>query len=126
MREMAQYTKVAPAGRIDRLLAFNQRLQQSNESSRHLTDWSLGLDPELVKIPARILPYPQIIFGNDKRYAFHLLCYAKNWKILFSKCPCDFINAKKKQFVFFSELIPTSVLIGKANSVTIRWRIASI
>lgn len=83
MREMAQYTKVAPAGRIDRLLAFNRRLQQSNESSRHLTDWSLGLDPELVKIPARILPYPQIIFGNDKRYAFHLLHSVKNRKNTF-------------------------------------------
>lgn len=68
MREMAQYTKVAPAGRIDRLLAFNKRLQQSNESSRHLIEWNLGLDPELIKIPARILPYPEIVFGNNRKY----------------------------------------------------------
>lgn len=68
MREMAQYTKVSPAGRIERLLAFNQRLRQSNDSARHLADWSLGLDPDLVKIPARILPYPEILFGNEKKY----------------------------------------------------------
>lgn len=67
MREMSQYTKVGPASRIDRLIAFNRRLQNSPESSRHLTDWSLGLDMDLIKIPARILPYPQIVFGDNKK-----------------------------------------------------------
>lgn len=67
MREMAQYTKVGPAARIDRLLNFNQRLQQSKDSAKHLNDWNLGLDPKLLQIPARILPYPDIVFGNERK-----------------------------------------------------------
>lgn len=67
MREMSQHTKVGPAARIERLLKFNQRLQNTPDSLRQLTDWNLGLSPELVKIPARILPYPEIVFGNGKK-----------------------------------------------------------
>lgn len=78
MRDMAQYTKIAPSGRIERLLIFNRRLRQSPDSSKQLKDWDLELDPELIKIPARILPYPDIVFGNNRKYAlnyifFHLI-----------------------------------------------------
>lgn len=72
MREMSQHTKVGAGVRIDRLLAFNQRLQQSQESSAVLRSWSLALDPDLVKIPARILEYPNIVFGNDRVYVLHI------------------------------------------------------
>lgn len=68
MREMAQYTRVPPAGRIDRLLKFNERLRTSADSNRHLIEWDLALDPQLVKIPARILPYPDVVFGEGRRY----------------------------------------------------------
>lgn len=67
MKDLSQHTQVGPASRIDRLLAFNRRLSQSQDSARHLSDWSLGLDPTLVKIPARILPYPDLVFGNDRK-----------------------------------------------------------
>lgn len=64
---MATHTKVGPAARIDKLLTFNKRLQNTPDSLRQLTDWNLALNPELVKIPARILPYPEIVFGNGKK-----------------------------------------------------------
>lgn len=67
MREMSQHTKVGPAARIDRLLAFNRRLKNSPDSSRHLVDWDLELDPTLIRIPARVLPYPSITFGGDRK-----------------------------------------------------------
>lgn len=67
MRELSQHTKIGPASRIDKLLQFNQRLANSTESSKHLIDWNLGLEAELVKIPARVLPYPDIVFGNNKK-----------------------------------------------------------
>lgn len=67
MRELSQHTKIGPAARIERLLIFNQRLTNSPDSFRHLTDWNLGLKPELVKIPGRILPYPDIVFGDGKK-----------------------------------------------------------
>lgn len=67
MKELAQHTKIGPSSRIERLLQFNRRLTNSPDSHRHLTDWNLGLEPELTKIPARILPYPDILFGDDKK-----------------------------------------------------------
>lgn len=67
MKELNTHTKIGPANRIDRLLAFNKRLANSQESSRHLTEWNLALKPELVKIPARVLPYPDIMFGGGKK-----------------------------------------------------------
>lgn len=67
MKELSEHTKIGPASRIDRLLQFNRRLANSEDSSRHLNDWNLELHKELVKIPARILPYPEILFGNGKR-----------------------------------------------------------
>lgn len=68
MREMAQYTKIGPSDRVQRLLTFNRRLAQSHESANHLREWDLGLDPELVKIPGRIMPYPELTFGNGRKY----------------------------------------------------------
>lgn len=70
MRELSDYTKVGPSARIQRLLAFNERLQNTPDSVQVLKDWNLALNPELVKIPARILPYPDIIFANGKVYVF--------------------------------------------------------
>lgn len=67
MKELAQHTKIGPASRIDRLLTFNRRLANSPDSLRPLNEWNLALEPELVKIPARVLPYPDIVFGNDKK-----------------------------------------------------------
>lgn len=67
MKELSQHTKIGPASRIDRLLQFNRRLANTPESLRHLTEWNLGLEPELVKIPARVLPYPDIVFGNGRK-----------------------------------------------------------
>lgn len=67
MRELSQHTKVGPASRIDRLLAFNRRLSQSQDSARILNDWNLVLDPNLIKIPGRVLPYPSLVFGGDRQ-----------------------------------------------------------
>lgn len=67
MRELSEHTKIGPKSRIERLLQFNQRLASSQDSSSHLAEWNLGLASELVKIPARILPYPDILFDNNKK-----------------------------------------------------------
>lgn len=67
MKEMAQHTKLGPQSRIDALLKFNHRLALCPKSKEVLKDWGLKLDPELVKIPARIMAYPSLIFGNDNK-----------------------------------------------------------
>lgn len=65
MRDMAQFTHLPPAARIERLLNFNERLRSSKRAVQLLSDWNLGLEKNLLEIPARILPYPKIIFGKD-------------------------------------------------------------
>lgn len=62
---MAQFTHLPPAARIERLLNFNERLRSSKSAVQLLNDWNLGLEKNLLEIPARILPYPKIIFGKD-------------------------------------------------------------
>lgn len=66
MKELGQYTKIGPAVRMERLLAFNQRLNDCPESRQTLERWNLELDRELIKIPARILNFPKLVFGGDK------------------------------------------------------------
>lgn len=72
MRELSQHTKVGPSSRCEKLIAFNRRLAAAPKSAKHLTDWKLALDPNLVKIPARILPYPDLLFGNDRKAATNI------------------------------------------------------
>lgn len=66
MKELAQFTKVGPKQRMDRLIQFNKRLRECKESSDILQRWNLELDPELIKIPARIIPIPKLVFGGDR------------------------------------------------------------
>lgn len=67
MKELGQYTKIGPAARMKRLLQFNRRLNESPDSRAILDRWNLQLDSELIKIPARVLPFPNLVFGGARR-----------------------------------------------------------
>lgn len=67
MKEINRYTKIGPDSRIERLLKFNERLRNCPESMEPLSRWNLELESNLVEIPARILPYPQLVFGNNRK-----------------------------------------------------------
>lgn len=67
MQNVARYTRVGPADRIQKLLAFNRRLQTTERSVQCFRDWSLTLSDKLVEIPnARELPAEMIQLGNGK------------------------------------------------------------
>lgn len=68
MRAMSDHTRLSPADRINRLMAFNQRLHATPESCTALTEWNMQLDRRLVEFPGRALPQEEIIFGNGKKY----------------------------------------------------------
>lgn len=70
MKAMSEHTRVGPAGRINKLIDFNRRLRMSPESSQVLRDWNLELSQELVKVPARVLPNENIVFGGGVKYVF--------------------------------------------------------
>lgn len=65
MRELANHTRVNPQGRIDRLLAFNRRLQTEPQVVKEFKEWNLKLDNKLVTLPARIFNPETIGFGGQ-------------------------------------------------------------
>lgn len=66
MSAVAVYTRLPPKARIDKLLAFNQRLQNAPESVQNLKEWNFKLDTNLAQVVGRQLPNEKILFANGK------------------------------------------------------------
>lgn len=66
MRALADHTRLTPDKRIDRLEAFNRRLQQSKESAEVFKFWKTELDRRLVEVQARVLP-PETVFFHPEQ-----------------------------------------------------------
>lgn len=67
MRAMADHTRMNPDRRIERLRTFNDRLQQTEDSMRILTDWNMRLDNRLVEVKGRILDQQRIVFKDHRK-----------------------------------------------------------
>lgn len=66
MAAVAVYTRLAPKARMDKLCAFNNRLQTTADSMANLDEWNFSLDKNLVQVNGRKLPNEQIYFGGKK------------------------------------------------------------
>lgn len=66
-RELGNHTRLAPNARIQRLMAYNKRLQSSEASSAVFKDWNLALDKNLVEVKGRILKNELIVFGGNQK-----------------------------------------------------------
>lgn len=66
MSAVAVYTRLAPKARIERLNAFNHRLQSTAESVANLNEWNFTLDKNMVQVNGRQLPNEKIVFGGNK------------------------------------------------------------
>lgn len=66
MKDVANYTRIGPAARVDRLLKYNQRLNTCAESVGVLRDWDLKLDSKLVTVPGRELNPESVDFGDNR------------------------------------------------------------
>ncbi|XP_055323202.1 piwi-like protein Siwi [Sitodiplosis mosellana] len=67
MKDVAIHTRVGPGQRIQKLIAFNNRLQSTPTSIACLRDWDLDLDRDLVDVPARQLPAEEIQLGQNAK-----------------------------------------------------------
>lgn len=67
MKAMAEHTKLGPPARIQKLIMFNKRIQDAQQTAPTLKEWNLELDPSLVTVKGRILPYENIVFGGDRK-----------------------------------------------------------
>ena len=65
MRELDVHTKLNPDARIQRLLAFNKRLQEEPKIVQEFQDWNLALDNKLLTVNGRILDTQKIVFGRQ-------------------------------------------------------------
>ncbi|XP_037936960.1 protein piwi-like [Teleopsis dalmanni] len=66
MRSLAEYTRMNPDRRIDRLMAFNRRLQSSENCTKIFNEWNLTLEKSLVEVTGRVLEPQKIVFNNQK------------------------------------------------------------
>ncbi|XP_037958068.1 protein piwi [Teleopsis dalmanni] len=66
MRTLAEYTRMNPDRRIDRLMAFNRRLKSSQNCSKIFNEWNLKLGDSLVEVTGRVLEPQKIVFSNQK------------------------------------------------------------
>lgn len=67
MKDVAQYTRIGPTARVERLQRYNRRLNTCKASVNIFNDWNLKLDTNLVQIDdARELHMESIIFGGNK------------------------------------------------------------
>ncbi|XP_058800453.1 WASH complex subunit 4-like [Phymastichus coffea] len=64
MKALAQYTRVSPADRIDKLKNFNDRLYSVKQVVEEFKSWNLELEKTLIKVPARVMPCDRINYGN--------------------------------------------------------------
>ncbi|XP_038122427.1 protein aubergine [Culex quinquefasciatus] len=66
MRALADHTRLTPDRRMQRLEAFNQRLQQTPESIEIFRYWKTELDRRLVELPGRVLHPEKILFHEQQ------------------------------------------------------------
>lgn len=68
MRDLAQYTRVDPRGRQQRLNDFARRMTGSQASVASLKEFGLELNPNLVKFKGRVLNPEEIKFYDNKSF----------------------------------------------------------
>ncbi|KAB0805015.1 hypothetical protein PPYR_01985 [Photinus pyralis] len=69
MRALADHTRVGPGARIQKLLAFSQRLRSKPEIVQELQQYDLALANNLVEFAGRVLPPEKIMCGDGRSYS---------------------------------------------------------
>lgn len=64
MRELANHTRLAPIGRIQRLEQFSTRMRQNKRIVDELKRWDMELANKIVELPGRILSSENILQGS--------------------------------------------------------------
>lgn len=64
---MSEHTRLSPNIRIQKLLNFNRRLSNTPQSLTTLNEWGLELNRHLVDVDGRILPFENIVFGDERK-----------------------------------------------------------
>jgi aubergine-like protein len=66
MKSLAEYTRMDPKKRVQRLRDFSNRLLTTEASRNQFQAFHTELKPELVQLEGRQLPQETMVFGNEK------------------------------------------------------------
>jgi len=66
MRAMADYTRMDPRKRVERLMKFNERMLTTPKSAEVFDQFQTKLQPKLVELTGRQLDQETMLFGNGK------------------------------------------------------------
>jgi aubergine-like protein len=66
MKAMADYTRMDPRKRVERLMKFNERMLTTPKSAQIFDQFQTKLQPKLVELTGRQLNQETILFGNGK------------------------------------------------------------
>ncbi|XP_018333348.1 piwi-like protein Siwi [Agrilus planipennis] len=69
MRALADYTRVGPGPRIDKLLNFSRRLLSNEKIVEELRQWDMQLANNLVEFSGRVLPPEDILTARNGKYS---------------------------------------------------------
>ena len=69
MRVLASETRISPKDRVERLINFNERLQNTEESLKVFKEFNFQLDKKLVDIPGRRLNPEYILYDGERELA---------------------------------------------------------
>lgn len=67
MQALAQYTRVSPSTRVQKLMAFNNRLQTCDKAMEQLRKFDMSLGRGLVEVTGNKLPGENIMLGNNSK-----------------------------------------------------------
>lgn len=65
---MKPYSQMVPRIRKERLLAYNNRIRDTEESMRVLQEWELDLDRQLVQFEGHRLKNEILLFGQNREH----------------------------------------------------------
>lgn len=63
MRKLAEFTRLGPDARQQRLCTYSQRMNNTKEIVHELEKWDMKLSPRLVEFNARVLAPEYIVQG---------------------------------------------------------------
>lgn len=69
---MKPYSQMVPRTRKERLIAYNRRIHEAEESITVLREWNLDLDRRLVEFEGRKLKQEILLFKENKEHRYVL------------------------------------------------------
>lgn len=62
---MKPYSQMTPKVKKERLLAYNKRVRETEDSNKVFTEWQLELEPNLIQFDGHRLKPERLMFGNN-------------------------------------------------------------